>query len=168
MSVYMKQVATFLRLLYLTRSHNIKRPICYLLLLAMSITSFAQESDLFRKAGHKSELKTISVSPDNKYFISVENDTLAILWDITTGQQLRTIKNVEAASFKNNTSIYLAMNDKTFKEVDLSGQTIKTYASKGARYNFVNKYNYGRIPRMFYPEKGLYIFGSLAGGAGSG
>ncbi len=155
----MKKVVIFIRSLFLTRGYNIKRSICYLLLLALSINAFAQESDLFRKAGHKSELKTISVSPDNKYFISVENDTLAILWDIAAGQQLRTIKNVEAASFKDNISIYLAMNDKTFKVIDLSGQTIKTYASRGAKYNFVNKYNYGRIPRMFYPEKGLYIFG---------
>ena len=159
MSVYMKEVATFLRLLYLTRGHNIKRPICYLLLLAMSMSSFAQESDLFRKAGHKSELKTISVSPDNKYFISLEKDTLAILWDIATGQQLRTIKNVEGASFKTNSSIYLAMCDKTFKEIDLDGRTIKTYASVGAKYKFINTRSYNLIPKMFYPEKGLYFFG---------
>jgi WD40 repeat protein len=123
------------------------------------MNGYAQESDLFRKAGHKTELKAISISPDNKYFISVENDTLAILWDIATGQQLRTIKNVEAASFKNNSSIYLAMSDKTFKQIDLDGQTIKTYGSRGARYNFINRSVYERTPRMFYPEKGLYIFG---------
>lgn len=131
---------------------------CFAFLL-INLSSFAQESDLFRKDGHKSQLESISISPDNKYFISVENDTLAILWDIATGQQLRTIKHVEAASFKNNTSIYLAMDDKTFKLIDLDGQTIKTYASRGAKYNFINRYVYDKTPKMFYPEKGLYIFG---------
>ena len=155
----MKQFAMLLRLLFSYIIIYTKQIMCFVLLLTISMYGFTQESDLFRKAGHKSELKTISISPDNKYFISVENDTLAILWDIASGQQLRTIKHVEAASFKNNTSIYLAMNDKTFKLVDLAGQTIKEYASRGAKYNFANRLVYEKTPRMFYPEKGLYIFG---------
>jgi hypothetical protein len=160
MSVFMKKSALLLRSLFSVTHNNIKQAICFVLLLGISMSGFAQEeSDLFRKAGHKSELKTISISPDNKYFISVEKDTLAIIWDIATGQQLRTIKNVEAAGFKDNTSIYLAMNDKTFKLVDLDGQTIKIYGSKGAKYKFTSTYAYERIPKMFYPEKGLYIFG---------
>ncbi len=155
----MKQFAMLLRLLFSYIIIYTKQIMFFVLLLTISMYGFTQESDLFRKAGHKSELKTISISPDNKYFISIENDTLAILWDIASGQQLRTIKHVEAASFKNNTSIYLAMNDKTFKLIDLAGQTIKTYASKGAKYNFTNRYVYDKTPRMFYPEKGFYIFG---------
>ena len=146
-------------MLFFKTSIFLKHVIYYFLLLGISAPVFAQESDLFRKDGHKTELKSISISPDNKYFISVENDTLAILWDIASGQQLRTILNVEAASFKTSSSIYLAMCDKTFKEIDLDGQTIKKYSSVGAKYNFTNKRSYDWIPKMFYPEKGLYIFG---------
>ena len=160
MSVFMKKIALLLRSLFSLANINLKQALGLAMMVGISLNGFAQESDLFRKAGHKTELKTISFSPDNKYFISVEKDTLAILWDITTGQQLRTIKNVEAAVFKNNNAIYLAMSDKTFKQIDLDGQTIKTYASKGAKYKFPSSYAFDMIPKMYHPEKGLYIFGN--------
>ncbi len=130
-------------------------------LVCISLCGFSQDAELFRKDGHKSGLQTISISPDNKYIISVEVDWLAIIWDIASGQQLRTIKNVESAVFKDSASIYLAMKDKTFRLVDLFGQTIKEFNSKGAKYDFskMTKSSYQNIAKMFYPEKGLYLFG---------
>jgi len=136
-----------------------KKICCCVVMIFISLCGFAQDVELFRKDGHKSELQSISISPDNKYFISVETDTLAIIWDIATGQQLRTIKNVETAVFRDNNSIYLAMNDKTFKMVDLFGQTIKEYESRGARYNYNTSFILNDTRRIFYPEKGLYLFG---------
>ena len=78
----MKKIALLLRSLFSVCRHSghmltainnsVKQSICFVLLFGICMTGFAQEADLYRKAGHKSELKTISISPDNKYFISFQ------------------------------------------------------------------------------------------------
>jgi WD40 repeat protein len=129
---------------------------CLVFIIAAS-NALAQDADLFWKNGHKTEIKSMSISPDNKTLVSVENDTLAIIWDIGSAQQIRAIKGVEAARFRDNNSIYLAMTDKTFKLVDLAGQTITRYNTKTMSFSF-NSFSFGETPRLFYPEEGYYFY----------
>jgi WD40 repeat protein len=51
----------------------------------------AQDFELLWKNGHQSELKTTSFSPNGKYFVSVEEDNVAIIWDIATEQQIKVL-----------------------------------------------------------------------------
>ncbi|RYY54481.1 MAG: hypothetical protein EOO09_14145 [Chitinophagaceae bacterium] len=126
-------------------------------LVSLSIAVSAQ-SDLLWKDGHGSTINQVSFSPDGKYFVSVEKDTLAIVWEISSGQQLRTIQHVEAAKFRDNNSIYLAMTDKTFRLVNLEGEIINRFSQKKKIYTFGGPY-FEELQRQIFPESGLYLYG---------
>lgn len=129
-----------------------------LTVICISSAAYAQDADLFWKNGHETPIISASISPDNKFFVTVERDTLAIVWDVASGQQIRNIKNVEAARFRDNNSIYVAMNDKTFKLVDLAGQTITRYNTKTTIFKY--GFRFDEMPRLLYPEEGYYFCGN--------
>ncbi len=136
-----------------------KKIVFCIVLLCAGMQTFAQHADLFWKNGNESEITGISISPDDKYFVSVEKDMKAVVWEVASGQQLRTITNVEAAAFRDNNSINLVMDDKTFKVVDLTGQTINRYTARPTNYDKLHHF-YLDISREFYPESSLYFFGN--------
>ncbi len=119
------------------------------------ITHFlsAQDFEILRKNGHHQELRSLSISPDNKHFVSVDANGLAIIWEMSTGQQYRAIKDVAAAAFSNSgEGIYLAMADKTFKLVNVSGQTIKQLSTTAYKKDL-------RLENHFYPESNYFNVG---------
>ena len=84
------------------------------------------QADLMQKNGHQSMLESLSISPDGKYFVSVDHDGKCIIWDIAFGQQLRAVQNVLAAAFGEESEIvYLSMRDYTFKTIDLAGNPVE-------------------------------------------
>jgi WD40 repeat protein len=131
---------------------------CCLVVMGIAAAVRAQDADLFWKNGHKSSIISASISPDKKTMVTVEKDTLAIIWDIASGQQLRTIKSVEAARFRDNHSIYLATTGKVFKLINLEGQTISQYSTKQYSFSYSRLW-YGDMPRLFYPQEGYYFCG---------
>jgi WD40 repeat protein len=128
-----------------------KRSILLLTACLVMQLVYGQTADLFRKAGHQSAIRDLSIAPDNKHFISVDENGLAIIWDIASKQQFRAIKDVLNASFApDNQSIYLAMKDKTFRLIDITGTVIKQFAAKGYDHYLFRS-------RQFYPEQGIFI-----------
>jgi len=137
---------------------------CFLLFsILIAAASYGQEFELLRKSGHQNSIGSVSISPDNKYFVSVDNSGLGIVWDISTGQQFRAIKDVLAAAFaKDNQGIYLVMSDKTFKVVDIAGNTIKQLSTLA----YQEERNPGK--RYFYPESGFFVNGGNVFHTGKG
>ncbi len=95
-------------------------------LFIYSSAVFAQ-ADLMQKNGHQANLESLAISPDGKYFVSVDHNGKCIIWDIASGQQFRAIQNVLAAAFGEESEIvFISMRDYTFKTVDLAGNPIKS------------------------------------------
>lgn len=116
-------------------------------LFIYTTTLFAQ-ADLMQKNGHQASLESLSISPDGKYFVSVDHDGKCIVWDMASGQQFRAVQNVLAASFgEENEIVYLTMRDYTFKTVDLAGNPVNTLST------LAYKTTYGSRPSFphFYP-----------------
>ncbi|HNX80177.1 MAG TPA: WD40 repeat domain-containing protein, partial [Prolixibacteraceae bacterium] len=127
--------------------------ILFLYLLLVFIPAFlsAQKPRLVIQSGHQSEILSASVSPDGKYLLSVERDALAILWDLKSGRQLLTFKDVMAAGFSSDgTSIELVTDDYSFRKTDYSGKVLHTYASTTKGPDRMN-----RILWSYYPENGF-------------
>ena len=63
-----------------------------LILLSFFFASFcfAQKADLVLQTGHTGAVKSISFSPDGKYFVSSDSKTIK-LFEVNTGKELRTI-----------------------------------------------------------------------------
>jgi WD40 repeat protein len=116
----------------------------------------AQDFELLWKNGHQSELKTTSFSPNGKYFVSVEEDNVAIIWDIATEQQIKVLKEVRAASFTSNESILIVNEDKSCKTVDLSGKTLIQYST----IKYQSEKKFPRKDRNLMHESGIYIEGN--------
>ncbi|MBC7746061.1 MAG: caspase family protein [Flavobacterium sp.] len=115
------------------------------LLTLLSFISFAQKAELIIKSGHQSEIRSASISPDGRILIVVEEEEAAILWDMKTGRQLRTFKNVLAANFgAENNQIDLVTDAYKFQTVDLNGTVLKEYGNTAVGNNKDNRltFNY--------------------------
>jgi WD40 repeat protein len=53
-------------------------------------TAFGQQPELVVQSGHSSPIESIIPSPDGKLLASVDTDGLIIIWDVASGQELRT------------------------------------------------------------------------------
>jgi len=95
--------------------------------------SFAQMPELMVQTGHQSSVDYISISPDGTKMFSVESllTGTGILWDLTSGKQLRIFRNAVAGAFyPDSRSFLVAYKSKVFKAFDLSGNIIKSYSPK--------------------------------------
>ena len=55
-----------------------------------SLSVFSQKADLVLQTGHSNSVKSISFSPDSKYFVSSDSKTIK-LFELSTGKEIRTI-----------------------------------------------------------------------------
>lgn len=63
--------------------------VCLFLMLAVHTADWAQKPELVVQAGHSSPIESIVSSPDGKVLASVDRDGLVIIWDVSTGRELR-------------------------------------------------------------------------------
>ena len=117
----------------------------------------SQKPELVIQSGHQSDIEMASISPDNKYLLSVERDSKAIIWEIASGKQILMFKDVMAAGFASDgSSIEMVMDDYSFRKTDYTGR--ETY-----RYPSVNSGpdRSRRLLYTYYPEAGLFDWNGL-------
>ncbi len=65
-------------------------PLIGIVLLVSAFTSWPQTPELIVQTGHASEIQSVAFSPDGKLLASGSRDVSVKLWDVATGQELRT------------------------------------------------------------------------------
>jgi WD40 repeat protein len=120
------------------------------ILLFNSLTQ-AQDFQILRKTGHYNQVIQNDISPDNKFFLSIDEQNKCIVWDIQTGEQITVISDVFNAKFADdNEGIYIATTDKTFYLASITGKRLKDFSQKAYKQELDRA-------RLFYPEKSVLI-----------
>ncbi len=123
------------------------------LLFLSPLYIFGQKSQLQIQTGHQKMVMHSSISPDETKLFTVDYDHVGILWDITSGKQLRTFKDLMAGDFENDSrTILLASNKQTFQTVDLSGNVLKNSTKAPANQKMTNwsRKLYGASNQMLF------------------
>ncbi len=121
------------------------------ILFFFPLLSFAQKPELVIKSGVQGLAMMVSVSPDNKLGLTVDDKMELMLWELGSGKQLKSFPNILAADFGlDNKSIDVVTNDYKFRTLDYSGNTV----SEGpvTKTNESNKFTYS-----YYRKSGLYL-----------
>lgn len=139
---------------HLIKTRRIITSRLFVLLLFLGSDSFAQDASIFTKDGHFYDLYSMSLSPDGKILATVDKWYTCILWDVSTGQQFQTIKEIKAVAFAgSNESMCVVTEENEVRVISLTGQVLKTISQ--------NKIlNTNREQTNFYPESGIYITGT--------
>ncbi len=128
--------------------------ILVILLLASVTRSLAQDASIFPKDGHFHDLNAVSLSPNNKILATADRWHSCILWDVSTGRQFQTIKDVTAVSFAgSNESICVVTKNGDVNMLNLSGTVIKKISEK--KIKIVE-----REEIEFYPADGIFLSGT--------
>jgi WD40 repeat protein/transcriptional regulator with XRE-family HTH domain len=91
--------------------------------------------------GHTKPIIAISISPDGKYLATASEDSTARLWDIATGQTIRTFTGhtdkIEGIAFSpDGKNLVTVSYDQTIRLWDVaSGQTLKIIQGTGEMYD---------------------------------
>lgn len=102
------------------------------ILLALSFNPKAQQPELIVQTGHTSVVLCGAFSPDGKIFASGSLDHTIKLWDVGSGQELRTLRghseDISSVAFSpDSKTVASGSLDMTLKLWDVgSGQTLKT------------------------------------------
>ncbi|MBK6966514.1 MAG: caspase family protein [Bacteroidales bacterium] len=101
----------------------------------------------------QSQVIMASISFDNKIGLTVEDNEVLILWELKTGRQLQSFKNIMAADFsENGNTIELVTNDYTFKTTDFAGNVISESPIKNSGND-----RYNRLNLSFYQKSGTLL-----------
>jgi WD40 repeat protein len=124
-----------------------------ILLLLIPLIVVAQKPQLVIKNGIQSTLTMASISPDNKLGITIENNESLILWELQSGKQLQTYKNVIAGDFGlDSKSIDIVNTKYEFKTIDFSGKVLKENAHPQP-----GKDKNNRLTLSYYRDAGLLL-----------
>ena len=103
-----------------------------MLLLAFVVQNLtAQTPILTYRRGNEAIVERVSLSPDSKYAITTDGNKEAVLWQVSSGNEIKRFTGIDAAAFSSNTEIVFVLSDKrkTVK-TDLSGSIITTYPAQ--------------------------------------
>ncbi|MFT7161870.1 MAG: WD40 repeat protein, partial [Bacteroidia bacterium] len=114
-------------LLHYLKTKAMNRLCKIILLLLMSIQSFAQQAELVIRQGHKEAIKMVAYSPTGKHIYSASEDKSIKMWDVATGIDLNTFNAHEAGV----NCIYLSKDGKTLLSGDKNGKIILWNALTG-------------------------------------
>ena len=97
-----------------------------------SLHAFQSSHPLWTSQGHTSYVWSVAFSPDGRYALSGSNDKTLKLWDVSSGQAVRTFQghsHVYSVAFSPDGRYALSgSGDKTLKLWDvLSGQAVRTW-----------------------------------------
>ncbi|MCA2717734.1 hypothetical protein [Microcystis sp. M169S2] len=96
-----------------------------------------QKSERNRLEGHDSDVNSVNFSPDGKTLVSGSDDNTIKLWNVETGQEIRTLKGHDSAVYSVNFSpdgktLVSGSYDNTIKLWDVeTGRVIRTLTLKG-------------------------------------
>jgi len=125
-------------------------------ILLFDCNLMAQRPELMIQSGHQSEIQMASISLDGKYLLSVEMESKAILWEMSSGKQLRIFKDVMVAAFSaDGKSIEMVMDDYTFLKTDFLGNILQTFSKSSGPDR------YRRLMYAYYPESGILDWNGL-------
>jgi WD40 repeat protein len=109
----------------------------FLLTLLLPIVLIAQKPQLVIQSGFQSEATHGAISPDKKLVCTNETDNTLILWDLRTGRQLQSFKEIVWAVFSNDSKALEVYDTKCqFRTIDFNGKTI---ANQSVRNNTTTK-----------------------------
>jgi len=115
------------------RTTNLMYLVLALIFAIAGSTVDAQKAELVIQSGHTSAVVSVVFSPDGKRFASGSVDRTIKLWDITTGQELKTFRGhtraVNSVAFSpDGKTLASGSDDKTIKLWDITtGQELKTF-----------------------------------------
>jgi WD40 repeat protein len=109
----------------------------FLFFLITPILVTAQKPQLVLQSGFQSQVTHGAISPDNKLVCTNEDNKTLILWDLRTGRQLQSFKEIVWAVFSNDSkSLEVYDADFQFRTIDFNG---KTMANNSLRNNTTPK-----------------------------
>ena len=121
--------------------HYLQKYFLYFLSIVPVLT-FAQKAQLVIKSGMQSQVVMASISPDKKFGLTVEVNEVMILWELKTGKQLQSFKNIMAGDFsETGNTLEVVSNDYTFKTIDFSGNIISESPIKSSGNDRHNRSN---------------------------
>ena len=126
-----------------------------IILFIIPLFTLAQKPRLVIRSGIQNIAMMASISPDNKLALTVDNKQELILWELSSGRQLETFRDIQAADFGlDNQTIDIVAPDRTFKTMDYSGKLISESTIKSNPV--VEPWSYS-----YYRKSGLYLENGL-------
>ena len=108
------------------RLYKIKTISCICLLNAMSFMLFVhgwsyEKPEFFVQLGHFGDINSVTFSPDGKFVLTGSSDTTTKLWDISTGQEIRTFsghsRGVNSVAFSQDGKFVLTGSEDGYAKV---------------------------------------------------
>ncbi len=129
---------------------------------AQTIETKSDKPQLVVQTGHSGSIKSIAFSPNGKLLASGSEDKTIKLWDINSGNQLKTFPNssdVESVSFSPNSKFLASVGkDKIVRLWNvLDGKELRTFTS--------NTYEFSGVRSVFFNSDGKIL--SLESGDGT-
>ena len=118
----------------------IPKTILPLVLICFIQFSFAQSNTLEFKRGHQGWLNAYTLSQSNKYVVTAGSDNELILWDYTTGKQIREIKGQAAV-----TTLVVSPDDRYLFSADTASR-VKKWDLQTGKLLFELSAHAGKIP----------------------
>jgi WD40 repeat protein len=129
------------------------------LLVFVQISVFAQKPQFVIQSGLQTDAIAADISPDNRLALTVEMNETCVLWDLQTGKQLQSFKNIIFANFsKDGSNLEVIGSDYTFRTLDFSGIIVEEspIKNKGA-----DKFSRNLSSRYYNESDLLLVSGRL-------
>ncbi|MBS1731604.1 MAG: caspase family protein [Bacteroidetes bacterium] len=96
----------------------------FILLLIITIKTFAQNPELMIPRGHAEGISDITISPNDKWLASGSSDKSVRIWDATSGRELKAYENfpnwVYSVMFSNDSKLLVAGSYKEMRVFDMT------------------------------------------------
>ena len=135
-------------------------------LLAYPLSCFVSRNDLWAQkpqfiiqSGLQTRVIASAISPDGRTALTVEENQTLILWDVQSGKQLQSFKDIIFADFsKNGRFLEVVKADYSFQTLDFNGKNVPQGPVLPVKNTGPDKYSRGNSA-FYYGDAGLLIAG---------
>ncbi len=136
-------------------------------LFAYPLSIFAQNPQFTIQSGLQTPVISSAISPDGRTALTVEDNQTLILWDVQSGKQLQSFKDIVFADFsKDGRFLEIVRADYSFQALDFNGKIIPQgpvlNVSPVKKNTQSDKFFWGNSDRYYSDEGLLLAWGSVA------
>ena len=142
------------------------KKIFLILLILTPLSIFAQKPQFVIQSGLQTRVISSAISPDGRTALTVEENQTLILWDVQSGKQLQSFKDIVFADFsKDGRFLEIVRADYAFQTLDFNGKILPqgpiSNISPVKKNTTSEKFFWGNSDRYYSDEGLLLAWGSV-------